>query len=136
MQIPHKVSHIKTNHKEEYILIQWRTKGFEREKIYTLHNCDVNADLINPNPILEFVIPFEQRHRYSPYFHNFMPLLVYAIAIGMFRNKDKKKVRLSLDKMDAIFSRFLKDYNNGTFDSQVVAAPEIGKVIKGRIKNE
>lgn len=133
---PQFLSHIRTIDNQEYVLILWKTRGFEREKHYTLHLCDLTAGLISEEPYLEFYLPFEQRHRYAPYFRNFMPLLVYAIAMGMYPKRIRTVYRLSMRDLDRIYGKFLEDYNNTKFDSLVIAAPEIGKVIKGRIQSD
>lgn len=133
---PRSLSKIQTISKQEYILIEWRTRGYERERLYTLHLIDVEASLISENPMLEFYLPFEQKRRYAPYFYSFMPLLVYAISIGMFLSSKKKKIKVTFPVLDRIFKRIINDYNNGKFDGQSIVAPELGEIIRGRIKDE
>lgn len=125
------MSHIKTTKGHEYVLIEWRQRAYEYERRYTLHMCDVEAELIEGTPTLEFLLPLAQKNRYAPHFRSFFALMVYAISNGAFLNSKKKKIRISFDQLDIIYRNFILDYENGAFDSAGIAAPDIGATIRG-----
>lgn len=125
------MSYIKMGNGDEYILIEWRQRAYEYERRYTLHMCDVEGELIDGTPMLEFRLPLTQKNRYAPYFRSFFPLLVYAISNGVFLNSKKKKIKVGFDHLDIIYKNFILDYEGGVFDSQGMVAPDIGAIIQG-----
>lgn len=124
---PIQISHVYTIDDREYLIVQYKTKGFENVRYYSIHLCDLNAGLLNKEPIVELSMPFEQKNRYKDFYTDFFGILVYAVTtckiIPGIKPKSKQ-LGVTFEILDKWHEQMINDYLNNDFDSMSIAYPE------------